>query len=287
MRSVVYDQNLGIQAYRLQGYPRPFPCHFHDYYVFGLVEQGQRRLLCNGSEYEVASGDVLVFNPRDSHACSREGRELLDYCAITVTESVMRSLVESCANPATLPYFEGPVIRDVHLAECLHCLVESTLSASSGLEKEELFLLFMEALWGNHIGNQGAGDEAPEALVSCPMADAGSAVVSCLCDFIDLHYAEHLTLDRLIEYACCGEDADKNERFSKSTLLRLFLRQKGITPYKYLESVRIQKAAELLQRGVMPAEVACLVGCSDQSHLNRCFKRLMGLTPKAYQNAFF
>lgn len=40
VRTAVYDESLQIEAYRLQGTQRPFPNHFHGYYVIGLVESG-------------------------------------------------------------------------------------------------------------------------------------------------------------------------------------------------------------------------------------------------------
>ncbi len=35
-----YDQALGLEAYSLRAVDRPFPSHFHDHYVIGVVEQG-------------------------------------------------------------------------------------------------------------------------------------------------------------------------------------------------------------------------------------------------------
>ena len=42
-RTVVYDDALHIEAYRFEGIVQPFPNHFHEYYVIGLVEGGERR----------------------------------------------------------------------------------------------------------------------------------------------------------------------------------------------------------------------------------------------------
>lgn len=60
--------------------------------------------------------------------------------------------------------------------------------------------------------------------------------VEAVCAFIRQHYAEHLTLEHLCR--CAG--------LSKSTLLRAFVQAKGVTPYRYLEAVRIQKAQQFL-----------------------------------------
>ena len=34
-RTVAYDEELRLEAYRFQGLARPFPTHFHEHYVIG------------------------------------------------------------------------------------------------------------------------------------------------------------------------------------------------------------------------------------------------------------
>ena len=46
IRTIVYDDELRIEAYRLEGIVQPFPNHFHEHYVIGIVEDGQRVLFC-------------------------------------------------------------------------------------------------------------------------------------------------------------------------------------------------------------------------------------------------
>ena len=41
-KTVVADDELQIEAYRLKGVVQPFPNHFHEHYVFGLIEEGER-----------------------------------------------------------------------------------------------------------------------------------------------------------------------------------------------------------------------------------------------------
>src|SRR5690606_41927249 len=57
----------------------------------------------------------------------------------------------------------------------------------------------------------------------------------------------------------------------------------GLPPHAYLNSVRIRQARRLLRAGVRPAEVAAEVGFTDQAHLSRHFKRVVGVPPAAYQ----
>lgn len=40
IKTAVYDDELRLEAYRFDGIMQPFPNHFHEYYVIGLVERG-------------------------------------------------------------------------------------------------------------------------------------------------------------------------------------------------------------------------------------------------------
>ena len=68
-RTVCYDEDLNMEAYHLEGLVRPFPSHFHEHYVIGYVEEGRRHLKCGTREFLVRPGDVILFNPGDSHCC--------------------------------------------------------------------------------------------------------------------------------------------------------------------------------------------------------------------------
>ena len=96
------------------------------------------------------------------------------------------------------------------------------------------------------------------------------------CAFMEQHYTQRIYLDQICR--CAG--------LSKSTLLRAFARSKGVTPYSYLENIRIGKAKKLLERGVSPIDAALQTGFSDQSHFSNYFNRFIGLAPGVYRDIF-
>ncbi len=51
IKTVVYDDELRLEAYRFEGVVQLFPNHFHEYYVIGFVEGGERCLSCRNQEY--------------------------------------------------------------------------------------------------------------------------------------------------------------------------------------------------------------------------------------------
>ena len=92
-----------------------------------------------------------------------------------------------------------------------------------------------------------------------------------------MHFKERIYLDQICR--CAG--------LSKSTLLRAFTKSKGVTPYRYLETIRINEAKKLLAEGMTPVEAAIETGFSDQSHLSNYFNQFIGLTPGIYREIFF
>ena len=93
---------------------------------------------------------------------------------------------------------------------------------------------------------------------------------------MEMHFKERIYLDQICR--CAG--------LSKSTLLRAFTKSKGVTPYRYLETIRINEAKKLLAEGMTPVEAAIETGFSDQSHFSNYFNQFIGLTPGIYREIF-
>lgn len=263
-RTAVYDDGLRIEAYRFEGVAQPFPNHFHEYYVIGLIEGGERVLTCKNQAYAAAEGDVLLFNPGDSHACVQSGGGALDYRGLNISKEVMLDLAEEAAGRRELPGFSRNVIRDEEAACCLRALHELVMKGSREFGREEALLLLISLLIRKY------GQPFERCVPEC------REEIERACAFMEQHCAERICLDQLCR--CAG--------LSKSALLRAFARSKGVTPYRYLENLRIGRAKKLLEQGVPPAQAALLAGFSDQSHFTNYWVRLIGLTPGAYREIF-
>jgi AraC family transcriptional regulator len=64
---------------------------------------------------------------------------------------------------------------------------------------------------------------------------------------------------------------------------QLFKQSTGFPPHQYILRCRIDRGKQLLRQGGLSiAGVAKIVGFVDRSHFHRHFKRLEGITPKAF-----
>jgi AraC family transcriptional regulator len=68
---------------------------------------------------------------------------------------------------------------------------------------------------------------------------------------------------------------------------RVFRSHYGVSLSHYILSVKVQRAAAALRTGKISAAMAAIEnGFTDQSHLCRAFKGVLGTTPRAYRRLF-
>jgi transcriptional regulator GlxA family with amidase domain len=74
---------------------------------------------------------------------------------------------------------------------------------------------------------------------------------------------------------------------SKYHFLRSFKAFTGVTPARYLNGLRVERAQQILrqQSDVPLSDLARLVGFSEPAALSRAFQRLVGVRPGGYRAA--
>ena len=136
-RTAIYDSVLRIEAYRFEGIVQPFPRHFHEQYVIGIVERGQRTLPCKNTVRSIGRGDVVWFHPGDDHACAQRSEEPFDYLGFHIPQNVMLELTEKITGRRVLPGFAAQVMADEVIACRLRFLHQRVTSGASELGRNE------------------------------------------------------------------------------------------------------------------------------------------------------
>ncbi len=264
VRTIVYDEELRIEAYHFKGIAQPFPNHFHEYYVIGFVEDGQRKLYCKNKEYNLDKGSIVLFNPGDNHGCIQSDGKTFDYRGLNIPTEVMLDLAEEITSKRELPGFSENVVFDEEAACTIRLLHEMLMDGRGDLGKEETMFFLISTLIQNY------GQPFEKCIPECRKE------IEKACEFMEQHYKLHIYLEQICRYT----------GLSKSTLLRAFTASKGITPYRYLETIRINEAKKLLIQGVAPLTAAIQTGFSDQSHFTNYFSSFIGVAPGVYRDIF-
>jgi AraC-like DNA-binding protein len=254
----------GLELLRARYITHSFSRHTHEGYAIGVIEAGVEAFTYRGSAHRAPAGSLVVIHPGEvhtGHAGIPAGwvyRMLYPEAAL-----VQRVAQEMGQGTEVEPFFSQPVISDSPLAAQFSRLHQMLEQSPCPLQRESGFWWMVGQLIQRH------GDLRSHAPTPLPTI---TQQVRPLEDYLQEHYSDSITLEQLAHIA----------GLPPLKLLRLFRRVTGLPPHAYLIQVRVNQAKRRLALGQPIADVALATGFTDQSHLNRHFKRLVGVTPGQY-----
>ncbi|MGZ3275526.1 MAG: helix-turn-helix domain-containing protein [Caulobacteraceae bacterium] len=119
------------------------------------------------------------------------------------------------------------------------------------------------------VRKHSAQTELPSAPTSRRVEDSIRRVI----EHMEGNLAEPLSVQRLERISGLG-----SRRFSSE-----FKRVTGMSPHRYLMTLRVERAKRMLQQREPIAEIAVACGFSHQEHLTNVFRRFTSVTPGAYR----
>lgn len=241
-----------------------FSRHTHEGYAIGVIETGVEAFDYLGSGYQAPADSLVIIHPGEVHTGQAAVAEGWQYRMTYPSVSLMQqALAELGRPPSEVPFFPDPVIRDrtlVHQFRQLHHALELE---TSPLERESRLLWFL-----SHLINRHSERRSP-----LPTLASQPAAVRDTQTYLQQHYQDAVTLNDL----AAAVD------LAPLKLLRLCRNTWGLPPHRYLIQVRVERAKTLIAEWLALSAVAAATGFADQSHLNRHFKRWVGVTPGQYQ----
>ena len=242
-----------------------FTPHAHDEFVFGVVEAGAARTFFRGAEDVHVAGSVITFGPGEVHTGAPATSEGWSYRMFYPSESLVRFIARESTGRELTPTFDRSCVHDPVLANRLRA-AHIVLEGDSDRLQKECALLEV-------VGEIVIRCASSQPRESAPLPGRRStAALRRVRDLLEAEYARTVTIRELAEEA----------GLSTFHLIRVFRASFGLPPYKYLEQIRIQQARRLIRHGFPLAHVVHATGFSDQSHLTRYFKRIVGVTPGSY-----
>jgi len=238
-----------------------FAPHTHETYAIGTIERGASRVQYRGETVLHTVGEVIAIDPGEPHTGETASPDGWTYRMLYVPVA----LISSLGVMDSPPQFARSAYRDPDLARRLvtaHRLLES--DASTGEKLAALGRVLRE------LCQRHATPSRDERRVRRTLA------LDRVRRHVEAHYASRIAVADLADLA----------HMSVFHLIRQFRLAYGLPPYMYLEQVRVTRAKELLRRGDHITSVAYVTGFSDQSHLTRRFKRIVGVPPGQYAKCY-
>ena len=242
-----------------------FAPHAHPTFAIGVITYGIETFKLGPQLHAAPAGTLALVNPGEVHTGQAGDARGWKYHVFYPSAAVMQRAATLVADkPQPVPYFPKAVVQDEMVADLLIRLHHTLEHSISPLERESRFLWAMGQLVQRH------GAARPVATVP-----KDRRAIQRARDFLEYHYSQPITLEELAQQA----------HLSSFHFLRVFRELVGLPPHAYLTQVRVLRAKQLLAVGNPIAQVAQDVGFVDQSHLNKHFKRIVGVTPKLYADA--
>ena len=234
------------------------PWHvFHEQFAVCAVNMAATNIRYRSKVEPVVDRSVSFFEPGEVHR-NLKVHKRSDFKVLFIRPEVLARAAAELSGPA--PHFDLFPASGDDLFQSVYAYCRSVEEGAEVLEQQSRLARCI-----------GSFMECAERPVSTE-AHVGASAIRRARNYLMERYNQAITLEELA--TASGT--------SKFHLARAFARRVGLPPHAFQVHVRIERARELLRRGLLPVEVAMVVGFADQSHLTRHFKRLWGITPAAY-----
>jgi AraC-like DNA-binding protein/quercetin dioxygenase-like cupin family protein len=248
-------------SWRLEERTRP-------HYQLWLATGGSACLTVAGQEYPLSAGTALLVPPLAPHAGTHDPAQPLRCYVLHFAVRVLGAAAPGALD--ALPRVSRP---DAALWEKLVAAAEE-VCAELAAGRPGAALLAGAAM-ARAVGLLWRAAAEQHARVE-PPARTAPAQLEAVFTYLATHYAEPVTLARLARLA----------NLSPAHFSTVFRRATGLSPFQYVQRLRLQRARELLAATDEPvAQVAAQAGFADPFYFSRAFKRLEGLSPTQYRRA--
>jgi len=242
---------------------RPFE-ELHDGFSISAVVEGNFTYRSDAGHGLLYPGALLLGNSGCCFECGH-AHGVGDRCiSLNVQDGLFGEIAAAAASTSRFR-FSAPILPPSPQALPAVALMEALMSGALRLRGEELVLGLIERVVG------AMADRKP--LLAAPAARETRRVI----ESIRLVESDSTRPVRL-------KDLAASAGMSPHHFLRVFRRLTGMTPYQYLLSARMRRAALELGSTRRPVlEVALEAGFGDLSTFNHRFRAAFGLTPTQYR----
>ena len=271
--SIIFGQKSNKIKYTLKSYDKlifegnwnSIP-HSHPYCEIMIVLNGEGNFLCEQTLHIIQKGSIILTNPYISHT------EYADKTHPDKLEYIVISLTNICFYSKNLEKLLTSQIFD--FSSYWYNIINYIKAIDIEIQNKELY-------WENNVKN--IINNLIVFLIRITKLNTynidennisrQSHLIKVVKQYIDENYQDNITLDEL------------SSKFfvNKFYLLRQFKVEIGLTPIKYLELTRIEKAKQLiLNTNLTFSEISIQTGFNSVPYFSSKFKKITHLTPSQF-----
>ena len=210
------------------------------------------------------SGTVLLINAFDTHSSQWTGMTNR-YFFVCVDAEYWGDVLGVDGLDSTAARFNQPIIQDQIVFHLLVGLRSQIQSNPDSIGLDDIRNLLQTCYRRGH-------------LTEVPLRDNRLPI-----EILRSAFEAHATSADDAETVRSIEDAAEELGISRYQLARLCRKEHGIEPRRLRLQLMVALAQLAIAEGAELVDAAERAGFSDQSHMNREFKRTLGMTPREYQ----
>lgn len=272
-RQVMGQPDFELQ-YKRDSYLKDVELHHHDFFEIYFLLSGDVTYLIESRICRVMPGDLLLISPRELHqVCIQPEMSVYERYVLWVDPKLIRRLSTACSDlfrglDSNRPGYGNQLRLKPEDRSVIQSLLDSLYREAKNegygadLLRESLLTQLLVTI-NRLVVQEGSHFEEDERT---------SEAVRQVINYVNLHYAEELSLDLLAEKVFV----------SKYHLSHEFNRQVGTSVYRFIQKKRLMIARQLLAQGKKPNDVYSACGFGDYAGFYRAFKTEYGVSPREY-----
>lgn len=262
--------------------------HSHDYMQIWFIIKGVCNHWIEDNEHKMLKGDAFILPPYVSHKTTLEPDSEILCCEFSLDEFLMIQenselilLKETLIDLSFMALFlsnENKLRPKFTLAPERQIIVEKIMRRMLVEYNEDkiyaeqfirIYILEILLLFAREYKSQ------PEHEETTKIFNKHKIAIDEIILYINENYEKPLSLENVCKMAM----------MSKTYFCYLFKTITNQTFVSYLQNIRIQEAAKLLDQSNTPVTQICFdVGFNDLTHFSRVFKNIVGVSARTYRS---
>ena len=246
----------GISIYDCTVSRQDYPMHWHDFYEFELILDGEGSIVCNDKTYPIKPNMISFVTPLDFHEIHMKSN-IYEFCIQFTPASISKEILAMFQNVKN-PVFYCSEEQTERTRLLFNLLRDNIIPGNTGNEYnshilESILISFKNEFETSHSEHEQSPTTIQKALL-----------------YIHSHFKENPKM----------ADVAKMLYLNENYFCSLFKEHMGETYKDYLKKLKLDHAKKLILNTNVPlTQISLECGYSSHSNFNRDFRNFFGISP--------